>query len=146
MQAIRHILAFVALAVAAAIILPADETPESPRHALSGPVVEVEGTVSRVQVQRGRGMPFLEMEIGGETVKVYLGSMRYLMQNNFNPQAGEKVTVEGYRWEDEVVASRVNLPARDKELRLRDKDGRPLWQSGRYGQGWGRGRNRSVRK
>ena len=71
----------------------------------SQPAAEFHGPIERVQVERGRGMPFLEVEEKGKTVKVYLGSMRYLMEQGFNPKAGQVVDIKGYRTADGIVAS-----------------------------------------
>ncbi len=96
----------------------------------------IEGSITRVRAERGRGMPFLVVEAGGSKVKVILGSMRYLLSKDFNPKAGEKVRVEGFAMgADQVMARRVTLPDSGKELELRDKDGRPLWHRGHHGRG-----------
>lgn len=56
------------------------------------------------------------------TTKVISGSVRYLMERDFNPKAN-----------DEVVVIGVTLPAHGKVLKLRDGDGRPVWMKERYG-------------
>jgi len=105
-----------------------------------GPVVTLQGKITRVNTVRGQGAPFLEVEADGGTTKIFLGSMRYLMSQDFNPKAGEPVRVEGFRTSDsEMVAKTVILPSQDKQLDFRDADGRPLWQHGRYGQRRGAG-------
>ncbi len=81
----------------------------------------------------GSGMPQIEVKTGNATVVVMLGSMRYLMENNFAPKAGDEITVKGFRTGDTIVASRVEL-ARGRPLELRDKDGRPLWRRGPAGK------------
>lgn len=101
----------------------------------ANPAVEVKGRIARVQVTPGQGMPFLEVKEGARTTKVYLGSIRYLMEQNFNPKADDEVEVKGYKVADGVVAREVRLPAQKKTLRLRDEQGRPLWAPG-----WRRGR------
>lgn len=98
------------------------------------PVVELTGTIARVQVTPGQGMPMIEVSTSKGTVKVVLGSMRYLVQQNFNPKAGEPVQVKGYQVSQDVVAIRVELPESKKSLVLRDGNGRPMWMQGRYGQ------------
>jgi len=105
----------------------------------SNPVVELKGKIEKVQIAPGQGMPFLEMRGQEGTVKVVLGSMRYLMQQNFSPKAGEEVIVKGYKVADQVVAASVTLPAADKTLRLRDENGRPLWMGGQRGRHGKRG-------
>lgn len=99
------------------------------------PVVEFKGKVERVEIARGQGMPSLEVRREEETVKVLLGSMRYLMEQNFNPKAGTEVSVKGYQVEKSVVA--ITVTAGGKVLRLRDEDGRPVWM-GWHGRGGGR--------
>jgi hypothetical protein len=95
-------------------------------------VVEVRGTIAKVQTARGQGMPYLEVNTANGTVKLYLGSMRYLMQENFLPKAGEALEAKGYKASDGVVAIRVELPASKKVLKLRDENGWPLWRGGRW--------------
>ena len=139
------------LGVAAAIALCGVSTaqqPDEPATGVSVPSVELRGKISSVQVARGQRMPFLEIEVNGKTTRVYLGSMRYLMQNDFNPKAGERVEVKGFRRDGDLVAISVTLTSRNKTLRLRDKNGQPLWQSGWRGgyRGGGRGRRQQGRR
>jgi hypothetical protein len=98
------------------------------------PVVEVRGTVTRVQISMGQGMPFLEVNTAKGLVKLYLGSMRYLVQENFTPKAGDLLEAKGYKMDQSVVAIRVELPTTRKVLQLRDEDGRPLWMGGPRGR------------
>ncbi len=93
----------------------------------SNPVVDVKGKITKVQIAPGTGMPFLEIDQNGQSVKVFLGSMRYLMQQNFNPKAGEEVEVKGYKGTDWVVASAVTLVTGNRTLKLRDDKGFPVW-------------------
>lgn len=95
--------------------------------------VEVRGTVEKVQIVPGQGMPFLEVKDEKGTVKVYLGSMRYLMEKNFGPRAGIRVVVKGFKVESDVFARSVEIPAEKKSIELRSEDGTPLWRMGRYG-------------
>ncbi|MGJ5816469.1 hypothetical protein [Paludibaculum fermentans] len=95
------------------------------------PVVELTGTVTRVQIAMGQGMPYLEVKTAKGTVRLYLGSMRYLVQENFTPKAGDLLEAKGYKMADSVVAIRVELPASKKVLKLRDENGWPLWMGGR---------------
>jgi hypothetical protein len=118
--------------------------PAAPPAAPPGPEIEVRGVVSRLQAVPGQGMPYLEMDAGGKQTKVHLGSMRYLMANDFNPKAGDEITVKGYRLNGEVIARSVRLTASGKTLELRDKQGFPLWQRGRQGQRRQRGYNRGA--
>lgn len=112
-------------------VLPAQQG--TPRHAAppKEPAVELKGKIERVQAARGQGMPRLEVKQGSRTVVVLLGSMRYLIEQDFNPKVGEDVEVKGYRAGDEVIAATVRLPARGKTIRLRDEEGRPVWMRGR---------------
>jgi hypothetical protein len=95
--------------------------------------VEVKGTVEKVQILPGQGMPFLEVKDEKGTVKVFLGSMRYLMEKNFGPRAGIRVVVKGFKVESDVYARTVEIPAEKKSIELRAEDGTPLWRMGRYG-------------
>ena len=97
----------------------------------NNPVVEVRGIIAKVQVSRGQGMPHLEVNTARGPVKLYLGSMRYLMQEDFSPKAGEALEAKGYKMGEDVVAIRVELPASKKVLKLRDDNGWPLWMGGR---------------
>ncbi len=98
------------------------------------PVVELTGTIARVQVTPGQGMPMIEVSTSKGSVKVVLGSMRYLLQQNFNPRAGEPVQGKGYQVNQDVVAIRVELPESETGLVLRDENGRPVWMHGRFAQ------------
>lgn len=119
----------------------------------ANPIVELRGKVAKVQVSPGEGMPFLELESNGKTSKVYLGSMRYLMQNNFNPKAGSAATVKGYQTSDSVMAIEVDVEG-GGALKLRDASGWPLWmgQQGQNkggqgkGKGWGGGKGYGGRR
>lgn len=125
------------------LVLPLALLAQPPLPApISGqPLVEMKGIVSKVSAAPGQGMPYLEMRSGSETVKVSLGSMRYLMQNDFNPKTGDAIEVKGYKMEDGVVAAEVSL-AGGKPLKFRDSQGRPLWIQGGYGRQsrWGHGK------
>ncbi len=100
------------------------------------PVVEITGKITKVQTTRGQGMPYVDVEADGTSHRVYLGSMRYLVEHDFNPKAGEVIKVTGFRRPgNEVVARSVYLKEQDKELVLRSADGTPLWQRARYGRG-----------
>ena len=97
------------------------------------PKVELKGKIEKIQLARGQGTPYLEVRTTDKTVRVALGSMRYLMEQDFNPKAGDEVAVTGYKVNDSVVAITVTLPATGKVLRLRDEAGRPVWMGGRRG-------------
>ncbi len=99
----------------------------------NNPKVEIKGKIERIRISRGQGTPSLEVKTGERTVSVGLGSMRYLLEQNFNPKAGEEVAVSGYKVDDKVVAITVTLSATGKILRLRDDAGWPVWAGGRRG-------------
>jgi hypothetical protein len=101
------------------------------------PIVDVRGTIIRVQIAMGQGMPFLEVNAAKGPVKIYLGSMRYLVQENFTPKAGDLLEAKGYKVGESIVAIRVELPATKKVLRLRDDNGWPLWMGGMGRRGGG---------
>lgn len=114
-----------ALACGAALAQSAAQAPIA-----ANPVVDIRGTIAKVQIQRGAGAPALEVNTGKSVTVVRLGSIRYLMEQNFNPKAGEEVIVKGYRAAEEIVAITVRMPAQNRELRLRDENGWPVWNSG----------------
>ena len=97
------------------------------------PQLEVKGKIERIQFARGQGMPSLEVSTREGKVMVLLGSLRYLMEQDFNPRAGEEVVVKGYKVNEVLVAVTVSLSATGKIVRLRDDSGRPVWMRGRYG-------------
>ena len=96
----------------------------------NGPTVDIKGKVVAVQITPGAGMPFVTVKSGDQKMRVYLGSMRYLMGQGFNPKVDEEIVVKAYKWNDDFVAATVTLPAQGKTVRLRDEDGRPLWRGG----------------
>ena len=118
------------LAVASAVLAQ----PSGMQAPIAGsPKVELKGKIEKIQLAMGQGMPYLEVRTSEKTVRVVLGSMRYLMEQDFNPKAGDEVAVTGYKVNDGVVAITVTLPATGKVLRLRDEAGRPVWMGGRRG-------------
>jgi hypothetical protein len=100
----------------------------------SAPKVEVSGKIEKVQISMGQGMPYLDVKTKDGTRKVWLGSMRYLMEQNFNPKAGDEIQVSGYAQNEGILASKVTLPGRKTTLLLRDERGFPLWRGGGYGK------------
>ncbi|MCL4402344.1 MAG: hypothetical protein M1436_06755 [Acidobacteria bacterium] len=112
------------------------QAPSGKAPIAANPVVELKGKVTRVQIARGQGMPYLEVANGKETTRVYLGSMRYLMQQNFNPKVDSEVSLKGYKWEKDIYA--ISLTEGGRELKLRDANGWPMWCAG-CGGGPGRG-------
>ena len=111
------------------LLLAADE-PKAPVAA--NPIVNISGRITRVDAFRpGQGMPALVVDADGTSTTVTLGSMRYLMQNDFNPKAGAEIQVKGFKVASGVVAVEVRLPASGTTLKLRDENGWPLWRGGR---------------
>lgn len=104
-------------------------------------LVEIRGRIVKVAAGPARGMAGLEVAEGERTWRVWLGSLRYLIENDFNPRAGQQVLIRAFRplpERDEVWAAAVTLVELRRTLRLRDDLGRPLWRRGR-GPAW-RGR------
>ena len=101
---------------------------DTPAPLAGKPEVEIHGRIEQVRIARGEGMPFLQVRSGDRLVRVRLGSIRYLVERDFNPQSGQEVRVRGYEVGGEVFASRVDLPEAKLSLRLRDEQGRPLWR------------------
>jgi exonuclease VII large subunit len=130
---------FISLAGLAAAGIASSQVRQSQPLIASNPKVEVKGRIQKVQLAQGRGMPYLEVKTGETITQVTLGSMRYLMEQDFNPKAGDEVVVKGYKGQSDVVAISVTLRGEGKVLHLRDENGWPLWQGGRFGRG---GRNR----
>lgn len=95
--------------------------------------VEIKGTIERVQIARGQGMPSLELKVEDGTKRVLLGSMRYLMEHNFNPKAGSIAIVKGFLVDDSIAAQSVSIPSEKMTIRLRDENGIPLWRMCRQG-------------
>jgi len=96
------------------------------------PVVEFTGTVSEVHIGVGQGMPYVDVKQDQDkgTIRVFLGAMHYLISQDFNPKAGQAVSVKGYKVPDGVIGISVSLPAEKKTIRLRDEKGWPLWRGG----------------
>jgi len=63
-------------------------------------------------------MPFLELKSDKGTERVMLGSMRYLLERNFNPKAGSIAVVKGFRVNDFVFARSVEIPAEKVTIQL----------------------------
>ncbi len=95
--------------------------------------IEIKGTIESVQIARGQGMPSLELKVENGTKRVLLGSMRYLMEHNFNPKAGSIAIVKGFLVDDSIVAQSVSIPAEKMTIELRDENGMPLWRMCRHG-------------
>lgn len=109
-----------------AIVLPATQ----PSEFGGSRKAECKGVIEVVHVEWKGGPPSLSIKLDdGQQWTVYLGSLRYLIDNNFSPKAGQRIEVEGFLFaEGQLMAIRVSLPEIKKTLRLRDADGRPLWR------------------
>lgn len=120
------------LVLHAVIVLAAitSQAQPRPKPAAAG-IVEISGEITAVNLTPG-GMPSVEVASGGSRKTIRLGSIRYLMANNFNPKAGQKVTVRALDLEGVGLAA-VSIENRQsgQRLVLRDDDGRPRWQRGR---------------
>lgn len=100
----------------------------------ANPLVEVSGKIQRVQISAGQA-PYLEIKDGSTTTKVYLCSMRYLIEQNFNPKVGQSVAVKGYRVSGDLVAASITIVEENRVLKFRDENGWPLWRAGRRHHG-----------
>jgi hypothetical protein len=92
------------------------------------PLVEVHGTIQRIRISPGQGMPYLEVSDGERSVNVYLSPMRYLIEQNFNPRVGQTLTIKGYRVDKDLVAATVSIDGENRVLRFRDEHGWPMWR------------------
>lgn len=138
-----------ALAMLWALNAPAQKAPDEAPVA-SRPIVELEGSVSAVRLaqhghgghHRHHGMCLLEVTTKeGERVQVRLGPMRFLMEQDFSPEADDVIEVTGYqlaseKLQKELVAISVSLPGKKQTLKLRGEDGYPVWSArgGRHGR------------
>jgi hypothetical protein len=95
------------------------------------PILTLHGSIRSVNLTAG-GMPSIVVKDGSSRQwTVRLGSIRYLIAQDFNPRAGEIVNVRGYGQESgEVIAISVECPQTGKKITLRGEDGRPLWRGG----------------
>lgn len=92
------------------------------------PAAEIRGKIEKVQITPGAGLPSLVVATDSGAVRVFLGPLRYLMESDFNPKAGEQVEVTGLWLEKDIVAWAVTLPASKRTLKLREPDGTPAWR------------------
>jgi len=123
----------------AAAILLAPMLPAAGQQArdASHRLVEIAGRITKVGLERGRGMPSLEVKAeDGRIWRVWLGSMRYLVEHGFNPKAGQRLSAKGFKSPDadELTAASVTLTETRQTIRLRDDSGTPLWRAARRGQ------------
>ncbi len=96
----------------------------------SASLTEFRGQIAAVQLTPGMGMPSVTVQSGGETKVVYLGSMRYLMMQGFNPKVDEEIVVKAFQANGQYFAASVILPAANKTVEFRDATGRPVWRRG----------------
>lgn len=129
MRSDRRIAMVVSCASSLLLFLASTSAQQVPARA--GPVVEIRGTIQQAQILPGHGMPYLVVSQANKPVRVYLGSMRYLIEQNFNPKVGQEVTVKGFQVPDGIVAATVALSGTDRVLKLRDENGWPLWRGDR---------------
>ena len=102
------------------------QSPESAPPAVKRQIVDLKGKITRVELTPGRDLPFMEVKAdSGNVVRVQLASLRYLMEQDFNPKVSQLVTVRGFMEAGQFVAISVSLPAQRKHYRLRDDAGRP---------------------
>jgi hypothetical protein len=119
----------VAITAWAALMLTAADQSKAP--IAENPIVSISGRIVRVDAFRpGEGMPAIVVDVDGTATPVMLGSMRYLMERNFNPKAGSMVQVKGYKLPASIIAIEVRLPAENLTVKLRDENGWPLWRGG----------------
>jgi hypothetical protein len=110
---------------------------QTPEQAPRQTPVEIEGTISSVTiVPQGGPATIAVKDSQGRQWTVFLGSIRYLIDNSFSPKAGQKVSLTALpRDAQEVVAVRVTLTESRQTLRFRDADGLPLWRGGMHKKG-----------
>lgn len=126
------------LCLLTAVLLPASAQPPAAGPLSHYPVVDIKGTVKQVHIEMGAGMPWLEVETAKGPVKLMLGSMRYLMQNDFAPKAGDAISAKAFQETTQAVAMSIELPGSGKSLKLRDEKGMPVWR-GAMSKGGGKG-------
>jgi len=99
---------------------------------LEGVVTEVESIKSRLGVTESL---HIYVQTDTETLPVVLGPQRYLGTQNTKINQGDQVKITGSRVIDDnrpvIIASEVRKG--DQTLRLRDRNGKPLW-SGKGGR------------
>lgn len=126
-----------ALALSAGFSLAENPPAPVPSHAALAAAERVEGrgVVERLDLLPGHGLSGMLVKTAQGSTRVQLGSMRFLIERNFNPKAGADVVVKGFRLgEDLVVARTVDLPESRQTIVLRSEDGTPVWRMARYGK------------
>jgi hypothetical protein len=125
------------------------QTPPTKAPVTLNPIVDLQGKIVSIKMMPGQGMPAMEVEgARPKPITVWLGSIRYLLEQNFSPKVGDLVEVKGYsvknqNQEEEIVAIQVKLGG--QTLKLRDENGWPAWGGGGRGMmgggGWCGGGN-----
>lgn len=90
-------------------------------------VVEIKGKITAVRIGT-QMMPSLTVETEKGEAKVVLGSMRYLIDKDFNPKVGGTAVVKGFEVEGYIYARTVQVVEQKLYLELRDEQGRPVWR------------------
>lgn len=91
------------------------------------PLVETKGVITAVRLDR-QTMPSLELRTAKGPEKVVLGSMRYLIEKDFNPKVGNAALVKGFQIDGYIYARSIQVPQQKLSIDLRDEQGRPLWR------------------
>jgi hypothetical protein len=94
----------------------------------NAPKVELKGVIERVRIVPGEGMPYIELHDREGLHRVVLGSMRYLIEQDFNPKAGAEAVVRAFKTEADLLAIEVRIPSEKISIRLRNEDGTPVWR------------------
>lgn len=91
--------------------------------------IQVRGSIEKIQIVPAAGTPFLEIRTAGGREKILLGSLRYLMEQSFDPHAGDEVFVDGVRDAEAILALRIEIPARKIKVQLREPSTcMPMWR------------------
>lgn len=111
----------IVLVSAALLMLPLWAVQDARSGGCRAQMLRIKGTIEKILLAPAAGMPSLEVRRDNGSERILLGSMRYLMEQNFNPVAGDEVVVEGIRSGDWILAIRLEIPARNVRLELRDE-------------------------
>jgi hypothetical protein len=107
----------------------------------TAPAVEIDGRIVKIDLDRGDGTPLLEVKgSSGRVWSVRLAPMHYLVEQDFNPKAGQAVSIKGYpqpalpgnkdkKKLPELVAVSVTLTGSGRTVRLPDAVHRPEAQA-----------------
>ena len=100
--------------------------------------VEILGDFRRGKFGDGSGVKhsgLLLKTVSGRMI-IHLGPLGYFMKHNFQIKAGDTLRVTGIRVEHDQMPmiQAMEVRNRQKELKLRDKNGLPLWQPAAGGQ------------